>query len=93
MAIVKLCIVSGRVQGVFFRASAQQQARKLGIAGYAKNLADGRVEVLAVGDETQVSRLIQWLRQGPPTAEVVGVEVMELQLMDLVAVPVEFITA
>jgi acylphosphatase len=93
MSIVRRCIISGRVQGVFFRASTQQQARKLGIAGYAKNLADGRVEVLACGDETQVSHLIQWLWQGPPTAEVIGVDVMELQLVDLIAVPTEFTTA
>ena len=43
-------VVSGKVQGVFFRASAREQALKLGLRGYAKNLSDGRVEVLAAGD-------------------------------------------
>ena len=93
MAIAKRCIVTGRVQGVFYRASAQQHARKLGVAGYAKNLSDGRVEVLAVGDAVQVSHLVEWLWQGPPAAEVVGVEIVELQLVDLIVVPTTFTTA
>jgi acylphosphatase len=62
--------VEGRVQGVFFRASARQQAEALGLRGYARNLHDGRVEVLAVGDVQAVERLEHWLKQGPPAARV-----------------------
>jgi acylphosphatase len=67
------CYVSGRVQGVFYRASAREQARLLGVNGYARNLTDGRVEVLACGDESAVRRLCDWLRIGPPAARVSGV--------------------
>ena len=80
MSVAKRCLVSGKVQGVFYRASAAEQARGLGITGYAKNLPDGRVEVLACGDAQSVEQLISWLRQGPPMAEVSGVEVEEAKL-------------
>lgn len=66
------CLVAGRVQGVFFRASTRHQAQVLGLSGYAKNLADGRVEVLACGNPEQVAQLQDWLRQGPPSAQVTG---------------------
>lgn len=62
--------VSGRVQGVFFRASAKHQAQVLGLRGYARNLDDGRVEVLACGDADAVRSLASWLRQGPKLAKV-----------------------
>ena len=62
--------VSGRVQGVAFRAHTRVQALALGLRGHARNLADGRVEVLAVGDADAIERLAQWLRQGPPLAQV-----------------------
>lgn len=64
------CFVSGRVQGVWFRASTAEQAKMLGLTGYARNLADGRVEVLACGDEAALSRLESWLWQGPIAARV-----------------------
>jgi acylphosphatase len=67
------CYVSGRVQGVFFRASTQEQAEILGITGYAKNLPDHRVEVLACGDERALAELNAWLWQGPRHAEVTDV--------------------
>jgi acylphosphatase len=67
-------IVSGRVQGVWFRASAREQAVALGLRGFARNLADGRVEVLAAGDEAALDRLAAWLRLGPPLAEVDDLE-------------------
>jgi acylphosphatase len=63
-------LVTGRVQGVFFRASTRNEALRLGIAGYARNLADGRVEVLAAGAESALDELGQWLRHGPPGARV-----------------------
>jgi acylphosphatase len=81
------------VQGVFFRASTQQQARRLGVTGYAKNLANGGVEVLAVGGAAEVDALVQWLWHGPPSAQVAHVAVEELRALDLVDVPTEFKTA
>lgn len=67
-------LVSGRVQGVFFRASTRDQAGRLGITGYARNLADGRVEVLACGEPAALSSLESWLHEGPPAASVDTVE-------------------
>jgi len=69
------CLVSGRVQGVFFRASTARQAATLGVTGHAVNLADGRVEVLACGAEAAVDALCDWLRQGPSGARVDDVAV------------------
>lgn len=67
-------LVSGRVQGVFFRASTRAQAERLGLSGYARNLPDGRVEVLAQGAPQALAALERWLWQGPPAAEVEAVE-------------------
>ncbi|HET6913299.1 MAG TPA: acylphosphatase [Rhodanobacteraceae bacterium] len=66
-------IVRGRVQGVFFRASTREQALKLGVSGYAKNLADGNVEVLASGSPEALDSLQKWLHMGPPSARVENV--------------------
>ena len=66
--------VSGKVQGVFFRASTREQALKLGLRGYAKNWPDGRVEVLAEGDAFALEALERWLHVGPPMARVASVE-------------------
>lgn len=63
-------LVSGRVQGVFFRASTREQAQRLGLRGHARNLPDGRVEVLAAGEDAAIDALERWLRHGPPMAEV-----------------------
>ena len=65
--------VEGRVQGVWFRESTRQQAGRLGISGHAINCADGSVEVLACGDSTALDRLGEWLRRGPPMAQVKSV--------------------
>ncbi|MEJ2453337.1 MAG: acylphosphatase [Candidatus Thiodiazotropha sp.] len=67
------CLVAGRVQGVFFRASTRNEAQRLGLTGYARNLMDGRVEVVACGDKEAVETLREWLRRGPPDARVSGV--------------------
>ncbi len=67
------CLVGGRVQGVFFRAATREQAVRLGVTGYARNLHDGRVEVLACGEPQAVEQLRDWLRVGPPNAAVTGV--------------------
>ena len=66
-------IVRGRVQGVFYRASAREQALHLGLAGYAKNRSDGRVEVVACGAAEALDALERWLRKGPPAARVEAV--------------------
>jgi acylphosphatase len=70
-------LVSGKVQGVFFRASTARQAEQLQVRGWAKNLPDGGVEVLALGSPAAVEKLGDWLRQGPPRARVDAVEVSE----------------
>ncbi|HEX5460716.1 MAG TPA: acylphosphatase [Steroidobacteraceae bacterium] len=71
------CLVSGRVQGVFYRGSAAQRARELGVRGYARNLADGRVEVLACGEEEAVQAFVSWLWTGSSASRVTAVEVAE----------------
>lgn len=81
MEICVRCVVSGRVQGVWFRASTREQALRLGLRGYANNRPDGRVEVLACGEQASVDRLRAWLWQGPPQAEVTDVR------CDALAVP------
>jgi acylphosphatase len=88
--IARRCYVSGRVQGVFFRASTRQKAAELGLRGYARNLADGRVEVLVVGEHALTQSLIDWLWQGPPSAHVSNVEVIELPAGELADVPAGF---
>lgn len=67
-------LVSGKVQGVFFRDAAKSQADMLGIRGWAKNLPDGRVEIVAEGDATAVERLARWAKEGSVHARVTGVE-------------------
>lgn len=67
-------LVSGRVQGVFYRASAQTQALSIGLRGWTRNLPDGRVEVFAAGTEQALDALQRWLAQGPPMAAVDTVE-------------------
>jgi acylphosphatase len=75
--ICKKCFVSGRVQGVFYRGSAAQRARELGVRGYARNLADGRVEVLACGEEEAVRTFVSWLWTGSSASKVTAVEVSD----------------
>lgn len=74
------CFVSGKVQGVWFRASTKEEALQLGLTGYAKNLQDGRVEVMASGERHQIEKLYQWLQVGPKLAEVRNVTREELPL-------------
>ena len=75
--ICKKCLVSGRVQGVFYRGSAAQRAHELGVHGYARNLADGRVEVLACGEEEAVQTFVSWLWMGSSASKVTAVEVSD----------------
>ncbi len=81
------CLVSGHVQGVFFRASASERAHELGVSGWARNLPDGRVEVLAAGEDDAVDAFREWLDHGPPAARVDHVEDAEADPGDA---PVEF---
>ena len=76
-------IVSGAVQGVFYRASTREQASRLGLAGYAKNLPDGCVEVLAVGSTEALDVLERWLHLGPPAARVDAVSREDLPEQEL----------
>jgi acylphosphatase len=78
--IARRCVVSGRVQGVYYRASARERARSAQLTGHARNLPDGRVEVLACGEETAVLRFIEWLWEGPAAARVLDVRVEALEL-------------
>lgn len=71
-------IVSGHVQGVFYRASTREQASNLGLAGHAKNLPGGEVEVVAIGDIAALDALEQWLQRVPPAATVASVHRDEL---------------
>ncbi len=73
----RICWVSGRVQGVFYRGTAVSRAREMGITGYARNLPDGRVEVLAQGPQHAVRDFIQWLWVGSSLSKVTGVEVRD----------------
>jgi acylphosphatase len=68
-------IVTGRVQGVAFRASTVDEARRLGLTGWVRNRADGSVELEAQGDDARVASLLAWCGRGPPAARVVGVAV------------------
>lgn len=62
--------VSGKVQGVWFRASTIEKANELSVTGWVRNLKDGRVEVLACGDRDQLTKLHAWLKEGPTLAQV-----------------------
>jgi acylphosphatase len=67
--------VTGMVQGVFFRAFTQKIAQKLGLVGFIRNLADGRVEAVIEGEEETVKAMIEVLKKGPPTADVKSVDI------------------
>ena len=71
--ICRRSFVSGRVQGVFYRATCVRKAESLELWGYARNLVDGRVEVLACGEEAAVSEFIAWLWEGSPASKVTDV--------------------
>ena len=71
------CIVAGRVQGVYYRAATADEAARLHLDGWVKNLADGRVEVVAAGEPQAIAALTGWLWKGPPAARVDAVHVEE----------------
>lgn len=78
MKTVRL-VISGKVQGVFFRATAKKVADKLGLGGWVKNTANGDVEMMVSGDEDAVEELISWAEKGPSTASVTHVEIQNHQ--------------
>lgn len=75
--ICRRFFVSGRVQGVFYRSSAQKQADQLGLKGWVRNLSDGRVEMLACGEENMLAAIEKWLGIGPEYAKVTNIEVID----------------
>jgi len=68
-------IISGRVQGVFYRASAQKRARELGVTGWAHNAVDGKVEIVAEGEKEKIEQFIEWCKEGTRIAKVERCEV------------------
>lgn len=73
--------VSGRVQGVFYRASMTREARRLGVTGWVRNLADGRVEFTAQGERGAVDTLVRWSGTGPRGARVDDVQTATIEPM------------
>ena len=70
-------LVSGRVQGVFFRGGTHARMRSLGLSGYVRNLPDGRVEAVVEGDDERIEQALAFLRRGPPHARVDAIEVRD----------------
>lgn len=83
------CIVSGHVQGVFYRGTTARQAKKLALVGHAINLPDGRVEVFSCGEKASLELLKSWLWQGPEYATVSDVQ---CEVIEQSKLPTEFIT-
>jgi len=75
-------IITGKVQGVFYRAETASKARQLGLTGWVRNLKDGRVEAIFEGEEADVQKMIDFCRRGPPNAYVVDVDVRRQEWKD-----------
>lgn len=75
-------LVSGRVQGVFYRASTVAEAKKLHLKGWVKNLSNGDVLIEAFGSPKNINDLINWCKQGPPLAEVTHIEIQEIPVRE-----------
>ena len=82
MSIARHLVISGRVQGVYYRESMRMEAERLGVAGWVRNRRDGAVEALLQGEADAVEALIRWARVGPPAARVTGVEIDEVAFAD-----------
>lgn len=80
MKICKHCLITGKVQGVFYRQTAQEKAKALGLTGWVRNLPNGSVECLICGDEDAVQSLCDWLWLGSDAASVTDVKVSEHDL-------------
>ncbi|OGI10370.1 MAG: hypothetical protein A3I68_04770 [Candidatus Melainabacteria bacterium RIFCSPLOWO2_02_FULL_35_15] len=68
-------LITGKVQGVFYRTSCQEVAQRLGLSGWVKNLSDGNVEALVQGEKGEIEKLITWCKKGPPGAVVSNLDV------------------
>lgn len=68
--------ISGKVQGVFFRSSTKDMAKKLGLYGWVRNLVDGRVEAVFEGEKDAIEKMLEWCKVGPEYAKVTGIEVI-----------------
>ena len=88
MSSARRFTIKGRVQGVFFRESTRRVAESLGITGYANNLPDGNVEVLACGEPAAIDKLATWLEDGPRMATVTSVTMQEVEIDE----PAGFVT-
>lgn len=75
MKICRRCVITGKVQGVFFRQGTKEQALSLHITGWVRNLSSGQVEAFICGEEANIERLCEWLREGPPAAKVQQLEI------------------
>lgn len=73
-------LISGKVQGVYYRLSAQARARELGLVGWVRNLVDGRVEALAMGESQSLEAFERWLWQGPERARVEAVDINQISV-------------
>jgi acylphosphatase len=76
-------VVSGRVQGVCFRAFTRNKAKQLGITGSATNLADGRVDIIAQGDSAAIDQFTTWCHKGPITARVDHCDITEMPVGEI----------
>jgi acylphosphatase len=90
--VCRKCIVGGRVQGVFYRATVAQRARELGVTGHAINLPDGRVEVFAHGPQDAVQTFIDFLWTGSSASRVTSVDVTDVALDSAAQRPTGFRT-
>jgi acylphosphatase len=68
-------LISGKVQGVWFRSSTRDKAEQLGITGWVKNTKDGKVEAVFEGDEEKIQEMLIWCHRGPPSAEVTNLKI------------------
>jgi acylphosphatase len=82
MLLTYSIIISGKVQGVFFRQSTKEKATASGITGTVSNLDDGRVRIIATGTKEQLDELVNWCQQGPPKARVEKVVAEEISLQN-----------
>ncbi len=79
-------LVSGRVQGVYFRLFTQNKAKHFALKGSVRNLSDGRVEIIAEAENQAIEKFIRWCRRGPITARVDNIEVTELEHDELLTI-------
>lgn len=90
MKLCKRYIVSGKVQGVWFRANAKAIAENLGLTGWVKNADNGSVELVACGNESELAELETWLKKGPPQAKVDKVQAEALPMEDFVHFTIKY---